>query len=64
VIRFASLFRTDVERLRPLLGVRLDYIRAAIDTVDEHYGSMDGYLENALGLTPERRAALQDLLLE
>ncbi len=64
VIRFASLFRTDIQRIRPLFGVQLAYIRAAIDTAERQYGSMDAYLESGLGLTPERRAALQDLLLE
>jgi protein-tyrosine phosphatase len=63
-IRFASLFRTDVERIRPLLGVEPAYIQAAIDTVGSEYGSMDAYLEQGLGLTPAKRAALQDLLLE
>jgi protein-tyrosine phosphatase len=64
LIRFASLFRTDTERVRPLLGVQLAYIRAGVDTAEREYGSMDAYLEKGLGLTPERRAALQDLLLE
>lgn len=62
-IRFASLLRTDVERIRPLFGVRPDYIQAAFDTAEAQHGSMDAYLEKALGLTPDRRTALQQLLL-
>lgn len=63
VIRFASLFRTDTELIRPLFGVRLEYIGAAFDSAEAGYGSMDAYLEQALELTPEKRNALRELLL-
>jgi len=54
----------DVEAARALSGVRLDYIEAALDEVDASYGSFDAYLEGALGLDAERRAALQARYLE
>ena len=62
-IRLVSFFRTDVERVRPLLGVQESYIRAGLDAATQDHGSLEGYLDDALGLDPMRRAALKDLLL-
>lgn len=62
-IRLVSFFRTDVERVRPLLGVQESYIRAGLDTAKQDHGSLEAYLDDALGLDPKRRAALRDLLL-
>ncbi|MDB5985671.1 MAG: protein-tyrosine-phosphatase [Nevskia sp.] len=45
-------------------GVRQEYLAAAIDQLLRDYGSIDGYLEDALGLTPRRRRQLQQHLLE
>jgi len=58
-----SFFRTDPEDLRPLLEARREYLQASIDAMVETYGSIDAYLQRGLGLTPERRANLADLLL-
>lgn len=54
----------DIEAARALSGVRLDYIEAAFAEVDATYGSIDGYLEGALGVDATRRAALQARYLE
>jgi len=62
VLRFApiySLFRTEPEDVLPLLAARRDYLEASIDLMKERYGSIDAYLEESLGLTAEKRAALQ-----
>ena len=62
VLRFApvySLFRTEPDDVLPLLAARRDYLQASVDVMKERYGSIDAYLEEALGLTPEKRAALQ-----
>jgi protein tyrosine/serine phosphatase len=45
------------------MGVERAFIQASLDAVVEDHGSMDAYFENALGLGPERRAALRDRLL-
>ena len=63
MIRFVSLFRTDSERIRPLMGVEPAFIQAGIDAAVEDHGSLDTYLENALGFGPERRAHLRERLL-
>ena len=62
VLRFApiySLFRTEPADVLPLLAARRDYLEASIDLMKERYGSIDAYLEESLGLTAEKRAALQ-----
>ncbi|WNI18687.1 tyrosine-protein phosphatase [Actinacidiphila sp. ITFR-21] len=46
-----------------LFEARVEYLRTAFDTVDERWGSVDRYLEEGLGLTPERRERLRERLL-
>lgn len=41
-----------------------DYLAAALDAADAEWGSIEGFLEHGLGLTPARRARLQALLLD
>lgn len=54
----------DADRLRPLLDVDADYLRAALDRVDADFGDFDGYLHEGLGLGDAElegvRAALVD----
>lgn len=47
------------EALRPMVGVRADYLRAAFDEIAVRHGSLDGYLEGVLGVGAERRAVLR-----
>ncbi len=63
-IRLASLFRTDPERVRPLLGARRAYLEAGLGAIDERWGSFEAYLAQALGVGPERRQRLRANLLE
>lgn len=51
------------ELLDPLFSARVEYLRAAFATIDEEWGSVDRYLAEGLGLTPERRARLRERLL-
>ncbi|SHN30866.1 tyrosine-protein phosphatase [Actinacidiphila paucisporea] len=51
------------ELLNPLFEARVEYLRAAFDTIEEHWGSVDRYLAEGLGLTPERRDRLRERLL-
>jgi len=64
LIRLFSFFRTDPERVRPVLGVRREYLQAALDEIDKRYGSVDAYLRDGLGLADARRERLRELLLE
>lgn len=52
-----------MELLNPLFEARVEYLRAAFDTIEEEWGSVDRYLEDGLGLTKERRDRLRELLL-
>jgi protein-tyrosine phosphatase len=63
-IRFLSLFRTDPEQVRPLMGVERRYLQAGLDAMREKHGSVDAYLELELGLGPDERGRLRELLLE
>jgi protein-tyrosine phosphatase len=59
-----SLFRTRPSDLLPLLEARRPYLEASLDAIREGYGSVDAYLEQALGVDGAMRAKLQTLLLE
>jgi protein-tyrosine phosphatase len=59
-----SLFRTRPEDVLPLLEARPAYLRASLDAIEAGWGSVDGYLERALGVGPETRAALEANLLQ
>lgn len=52
------------ELLRPLFEARVEYLDAALETIDQTWGSVDRYLADALDCGPERRERLRDLLLE
>lgn len=64
IIRWASLFRTDPEAVRPLFEARAEYLDAALDTIDREYGDVDTYLRTGLGLDDATLARLRTNLLE
>jgi protein-tyrosine phosphatase len=64
LIRFVSLFRTDPERVRPVLGVERAYLEAAFGAIQENYGSFDAYRREALGLDDAETEAFRRLALE
>ena len=47
-----------------LLSARPDLLEAAFAAARRHYGSIDAYLSEALGVDPERRARLHAVMLE
>lgn len=53
-----------MELLSPLFEARAEYLSAAFETIDETWGSVEVYLEEGLGLTPEIRERLRDRLLD
>lgn len=63
-IRIFSLFRTDPEDVRPLLGVERRFIEVAFHAMEAKYGSVDNYLCKELGIDSKVRKALRDALLE
>ena len=58
-----SLFRTRADDMAPLLEARRSYLEASLETIDERYGSIDGYLEHGLKIRPELRERMQELFL-
>lgn len=54
----------DPELLRPLVGVRPDYLEAALDEVRGLFGSIEGYFAEGLGLDARIRSALRAMLVE
>ncbi|MFD7026673.1 tyrosine-protein phosphatase [Streptomyces sp. NPDC059917] len=53
-----------MELLAPLFDARAEYLIAAFDTLEEIWGSLDRYLAEGLGLTPETLDRLRDQYLE
>jgi protein-tyrosine phosphatase len=49
---------------RPMVEARRLYIEAAFGEIDSHFGGVDGYLSEALGLNATDMARYQDLVLE
>jgi protein-tyrosine phosphatase len=54
--------KLDPEALRPMLGVEIAYLRAALDEIETRSGSVEIYLERELGIGASERAALRELL--
>ena len=56
--------KADPKVVDVLSGVRPEYLEACFTAIDATWGSEEGYLRDALGLSADRRRHLQDLLLE
>jgi protein-tyrosine phosphatase len=63
LIPIYSLFRTRGQDMEALLEARRPYLQASLDAIEEGYGSVDAYLEQALGVTSEDRSHLRDIFL-
>ncbi|MFF1640609.1 tyrosine-protein phosphatase [Streptomyces sp. NPDC058246] len=53
-----------MELLSPLFDARAEYLTAAFETIEETWGGVDAYLEQALRITPELRERLRERLLD
>lgn len=51
------------DAVRVALSVEPGYLKTAFAAMEEAYGSLDGYLEGALGVTPALRAQIEDRIL-
>jgi protein tyrosine/serine phosphatase len=47
------------EAVRTAMGVRAGYMQVALDAIEARYGSIDAYLEQALGVDAARRRAFE-----
>ena len=50
-IKLMSLYQTDVEILRPLLGVEQIYIETAFEEAEEKYGSLENFIREGLNIS-------------
>ncbi|MEU7553220.1 tyrosine-protein phosphatase [Streptomyces sp. NPDC044571] len=53
-----------VELITPLFEARAEYLTAAFDTIDDHWGGLDRYLAEGLRLTPATLTRLREHLLD
>jgi protein-tyrosine phosphatase len=61
----ASAYSPEVmELLNPLFDARVEYLEAAFETIEETWGGVDAYLEQALKVTPRTRERLHERLLD
>jgi len=63
-IELMSLYQSDVEILRPLLGVEQIYIETAFRTAEEKYGSLDSFIRDGLNISDEDIQKLRNKFLE
>lgn len=63
-IELMSLYQSDVEILRPLLGVEQIYIETAFRTAEEKYGSLESFIRDGLNISDEDIQKLRNKFLE
>ena len=63
-IELMSLYQTDGEILRPLLGVEREYLETALKTAEDQYGSIEKYIREGLEISEEEIQKLKSFLLE
>jgi protein-tyrosine phosphatase len=54
----------DPESIRPIGAVDQIFLESSFTSIEVEYGTIDRYLEEALGLTSEKRGQLKELLLQ
>ena len=63
-IELMSLYQTDAEILRPLIGVERIYIETAFKTAEEKYGSLENFIRVGLNISDEDIQKLRNKFLE
>ncbi len=49
----------EAESILPMLEVHEDYLARALQSIDQHYGAVEAYLQEALGLGSAELAELR-----
>ena len=64
--RVAAMGGGEAEQtfIRSMVGVSVENFESTLDLIDARYGSLNAYLEKALGFSAEEQAALQSKFLE
>ena len=55
--------RPSQEAMIAAMGVEAEYLHKAFEAMKARHGSIDGYLEQVLGVDARRRAAIEDHIL-
>ena len=63
-IKLMTLYQTDAEILRPLLGVEREYIEAAFQAAEEKYGSLENFIREGLNISDKEIQILRNKFLE
>ena len=63
-IELMTLYQTDAEILRPLLGVEREYIETAFQTAEKKYGSLEGFIRDGLNISDKDIQKLRNKFLE
>ena len=63
-IELMTLYQTDAEILRPLLGVEREYIETAFQTAEEKYGSLENFIRDGLNISDEEIQKLRNKFIE
>ena len=63
-IELMSLYQSDVEILRPLLGVEQIYIETAFRAAEDKYGSLENFIRDGLNISDEDIQKLRNKFLE
>jgi len=63
-IELMTLYQTDAEILRPLLGVEREYIETAFQTAEKKYGSLENFIRDGLNISDEDIQKLRNKFLE
>jgi len=63
-IELMTLYQTDAEVLRPLLGVEREYIETAFQTAEDEYGSLMNFIRHGLNISDDDLQKLRTKFLE
>jgi protein-tyrosine phosphatase len=63
-IKWLTFFQFDLNTMRPMLEARADYLKNTLGVILEKYGTIEGYLTKACGISPETLHRVRELLLK
>ena len=63
-IELMTLYQTDAEVLRPLLGVEREYIETAFQTAEDEYGSLMNFIRHGLNISDDDLQKLRTKFLK
>jgi len=62
--KLAGMTEQQMESMKVLMGVKKEYLSAALSAAETQYGSFENYVVNGLGVKPKEIEQIRDLYLE